>query len=877
MLALRAPMLGLVLGALALACAPLTPTELELEIPQDDAPPGLEPEPHAGDEDDEASDVAQAPELEPMDGLPSARCTPDAGAREATEVTDPSDPGSGRLLTRLGDGRVMGLPLRHTSFDVMVVGTVAETTVMQRFENSLSETIEVVYTFPLPHDGAVDDYELRVGERRMRGEIHRRAKAQEIYDDAKQAGHTAGLLEQERPNVFTQRVANVAPGEIVEVSMHVVQPLRPERGRYELVLPTVVGPRYIPGTPTGTHEGTGMLADTHAVPDASKITPPVLPEGPSAPTGDDLERAAKGVFRSCADLEIEVSLDAGGPVTELGTTSHRVTVEPDHLGALVRLDERFALLDRDFVLSWRRDAAEPRATLQAQPDDDGEGGWLTLTVQPPLAVDADQVPGRELVFVVDASGSMMGAPMDMAKATMRRFIGGLGPDDAFQVIRFSDTASGLGTELLPATDEHVEEALAFIDAIEGEGGTSMLNGIRAALDLPRQSDRLRYVVFLTDGYIGNEAEVFELVADRMGDARLFSLGVGSSVNRYLLDGMARMGRGAVTYVDLAQPIEPVVERIYDKLRQPALVDLSVEIEGLDVRELVPSKLPDLFVGEPVVLFGRYEGELRGRAVVRGRRGDETVELPVSLHTVRDEDVDGVRSMWARERIDELELDPTLAWATQARRTRVTEQVVELSLRHRVLTEHTAFVAVDRSRVVDGRSKGKTVVQGVELPSGVAHEAVWGHVGVPPGGKDSTLGTGGSGSGSGYGRGGGAGFGGRGKRVPHIRQARATVKGSLDRVVIQRIVRAHLNEVRHCYNQGLTRDPSLAGRVLIEFVIGALGKVAVSVVASNDLAEGKAGAQVGQCIATAVKRWTFPKTPGGSSVLVRYPFLLSVGE
>jgi Ca-activated chloride channel homolog len=272
--------------------------------------------------------------------------------------------------------------------------------------------------------------------------------------------------------------------------------------------------------------------------------------------------------------------------------------------------------------------------------------------------------------------------------------------------------------------------------------------------------------------------------------------------------------------------------------------------------------------------------------VRGRRGDEAVELPVSLQAVRDEDADGVRSMWARERIDELELDPTLGWASQARRAQVTEQVVELSLRHRVLTEHTAFVAVDRSRVVDGRSKGKTVVQGVELPSGVAHEAVWGHVGVPPGSRESLLGSGGgsgngsgsgSGSGSGYGRGGAAGFGGRGSRLPQVRQAKATVKGSLERVVIQRIVRAHINEVRHCYNQGLALDPSLTGRVLIEFAIGALGKVAVSVVASNDLAEGKAGAQVGQCMAAAVKRWTFPKTPGGSTVLVRYPFLLSVGD
>jgi Ca-activated chloride channel homolog len=851
----RVPVAGLVCGLLAFACTPVSPSPLELEHPEDDAPLGLdEPEPS----------LATAEPEEPEDPVlhaepPSERCSEGPVDPEAMAVTDASDPGSGRLLTELSDGRVMGLPLRHTSFHAMVVGTVAETTVVQRFENTLPDAIEVVYTFPLPHDGAVDDYWLRVGERTIRGEIHRRKRAREIYDEAKQAGHTAGLLEQERPNVFTQRVANVAPGEHVEVSLHVVQPLRPERGRYELVLPTVVGPRFVPGTPTGTHEGTGMLADTDLVPDASKITPPVLPPG----------------YRSCGDLEIEVSIDAGGPLTALATTSHRIEATPDHLGALVRLDERFALLDRDFVLSWRRDAAEPTATLQAQPDDDGDGGWFTLTVQPPAAIDPADVPGRELVFVVDASGSMMGEPMELAKATMRRFITGLGPDDAFQVIRFSDSASGLGDELLPATDEEVERALAFVDAIEGEGGTSMTEGIRAALRLPRRSDRLRYVVFLTDGYIGNEAEVFGLIAEQIGDARLFSLGVGSSVNRYLLDGMARMGRGSVTYVDLAQPTEPVVERIYDKLRQPALVDLEVELEGLRAHELVPEVLPDLFVGEPVVVLGRYEGPLRGTAVVRGRRGDTVVELPVALQAVRDEDVEGVRSMWARERIDALELDPTLSWATAARRARVTEEVVDLSLRHRVLTEHTAFVAVDHSRVIDGRSKGKTVVQGVELPAGVAHEAVWGHVGLPRNHRRSPIGTigtgGGGGSGSGYGRGSGAGFHGRGHRVPQVRHARADVRGSLDRVIIQRIVRAHRNEVRHCYNRGLASDPSLAGRVVIQFVIGALGTVSVATVASTELADEK----VGQCIAHAVKRWSFPKSEGGGTVLVNYPFLLSV--
>lgn len=851
-----APVLWLAAGVLAVACTPVG-SSLEIELPEEDDEFAYEEDEGVEVPDEVAVDEpAPPPTIDVGDALPDTQCTPRTGNEKATRVDDPENPGSGRLLTQLPGGRIMALPLRHTSFDTMVVGTVAETTVTQSFTNPLKKTVEVVYTFPLPHDGAVDDYWIRLDDKVIRGEIHRREEAEEIYEKAKEAGKQAGLLTQERPNIFTQHVANIEPGASIEVSVHLVQPIAPDGGTYELALPTVVGPRYIPGTPTGSGAGTGMIGDTDAVADASKITPPILPQG----------------FRSCGDLEINVSIDAGGPITQLATTSHRIAVEPDHLGAMVKLDESYALLNRDFVLSWRRDGHEPAAILQAQPDGN-DGGYFTLTVHPPDQIAPEDVPGREIVFVIDASGSMSGKPMDLAKATMRRFINGLGPDDAFQVIRFSESASGLGDELLAVTPDNISRALEYVDALSGQGGTAMTEGIRKSLGMAHRSDRLRYVVFLTDGYIGNEREIFELITEERGDARLFSLGVGSSVNRYLLDGMARMGQGAVTYVDLEEPTVKIVDRIYEKLRQPALVDLRVELNGFDAHELAPTTMPDLFVGEPVVLFGRYKGKLEGDIVVHGRRGGELVELPVKVHAARDADVDGLRSMWAREKIDELELEPDLAWATSQRKASVQKEVIALSLEHRVLTDYTAFVAVDHTRVVDGHSSGKTLVQGVEMAEGIAHQSVWGHVGPAPFGDDGLglVGAGG-GSGSGYGRGSGAGFGGRGKRVPRVRQAKARVSGAMDRHIIRRIVRAHINEVRHCYNLGLIADPNLKGRVVLQFVINPLGVVATAVISESDLDDKR----VGNCIAKAAKKWKFPEVPGGTTAVVHYPFRLAPG-
>ncbi len=819
---------GFVLGVLVLGCAPHGPA-----AGGEDSSIVADALHVIGGEAEEPTPVESVAET---DEPPGDACERLAQRAEPIPI-DPAADNGGLLLTTKG-GAIVGLPLADTTFRTDVTGTIASTTVVQTFVNDFDAPIEAVYTFPLPHDGAVDRYAFRFAGHEVRGVLKTRADAVKEYETARDAGHTAGLLEQERPNVFSQRIANLPPGESIEVEIHVVQPLLPTKGRYELALPTVVAPRYAPG-----------------VADADRISPPVLPKG----------------RRTCGDLHIEVAFDPGLPVGRVRSEAHRILTSSEGGTTRVELDERFALLDRDFVLSWERGDARPRAMMLTE-DKDGQT-YFALTIEPPAIVPLDQVPAREIVFVLDASGSMHGEPMDAAKAAMRELLDGLRPGDAFQVVRFSDKASGLGTELLPATPENHTRALDYIAGLSAEGGTVMTDGIKAAFAFPHEQDRVRFVVFLTDGFIGDEAEVFGLVDETIGDARLFSLGIGSSVNRYLLDGMARVGRGDVAYLNLEEDPTPIVARMWEQLDRPAVVDIAVDFGKTKVDQLVPARVPDLLVDRPVVVFGRMHGPPKGEILVRGKRGGEDLTLRVPVRKVVRRETTGLASTWARQRIAELFLEPAYLRGRGPAARRVEDEVIELSLRHDVLTELTAFVAVDRRSTIKGRGASTTVIQGVDLAHGMAHEYVFGELASPgDGGKDGgAIGSGsGGGTGSGYGSGSGHGFAGRGTRVPHVRMARAqVVRGGLDKHIIRRIVRAHLQEIRGCYNAALVRDPAARGRIVVQFTIGGDGRVGAVVIESSEIDD----ARLGRCVAAKVRSWEFPTGPDAGHALVSYPFVL----
>lgn len=765
------------------------------------------------------------------------------------------------------DDGLRELPLQESTFETLVVGTVAETTVTQVFANPFNEPIEAVYAFPLHQRAAVDDYWIHVGARSLHGEIHRRGEANEIYDEAKAKGQRASLLEQERPNVFTQSVANIPPGESIEIQMHVVQPIAQEAGRATLTLPTVVGPRFIPGTPTG-RSGDGVSPDTDEVPDASKITPPVLNPRSSA----------------CAPLLITVDIESPLSMGGLLSANHTITSNAGNGVTTVELAAGATLANRDFELSWAMSGDSTQAAVMTQPDADG-GGAFTLTLVPPANLEADKAVPRDLIFVVDNSGSMGGKPMDTAKAVMREAIASMGPEDRFTVLRFSENASGLSPGLLGNTERNRRRGLKYVDDMRGMGGTHMRAGIEAALKLAQSSDRVPMVLLLTDGYIGNEAAIFELTDEHLGHARIFGLGVGQAPNRFLLDGLSTVGRGAVSYVGMTQSVEEVVERFYGRIASPALRDVSIDWGTLPVKDVAPQRIPDLFVGQPIVVYGRYAREGTGTVVVEGWQGKTKARFEVEVDLAQGSSGTGLRSMWARTRIEELLRDPEVFRLDSAARDQRTETATKLALSYRVLTEHTAFVAVDNEVVT--KDAAKTVAVPVEPVQGMApgHSGGLGLVGTGRGGGGSgqgTIGLGntgvigkGGGSGSGYARGAGAGFGGRGKRVPRVRHAKAQVTGSLDRDVIRRMVRAHNRSLRACYESELAVDPNASFRLSIGFIIDSEGRVTASL-KWKDEAEGEAHKDFGACLSTALERVRFPKPAGGGTVKVTYPLVFEPG-
>jgi Ca-activated chloride channel family protein len=604
-------------------------------------------------------------------------------------IPEPKAPLETPHLVGKGADGAIEFALAHTSVHARVEGVIAQVEVQQLYQNPTANRLEAVYQFPLPENAAVTDMLFRIRNRVVISEVRRRAEAKQVYEDAKREGKAAALTEQERPNLFTQSVANIPPGESVEVILRYTHEVKFDDGRYTFVFPTTIGPRYIPG----------HMAETA---DAARVTPPVVPAG----------------MRSAHDIEIAVELLPGAAFTDVAARSHRIETGLDraHGTRLVTLGAGDTIPNKDFILGWRPASVEPDARLLV------EEGHFMLFVQPPAKVVPEQVRPKQMVFLIDKSGSMMGPPIETAKRVIKKALANMGPDDTFQLVAFDSSTQTMSPIALGNTPENVRAAESWLESLEGGGGTEMLRGIIQALELPTDPKRLRMVVFCTDGFIGNEAEIIDYIDKSRGQARVFGFGIGSSVNRYLIEGVGRAGRGASEVVRLEDPVDDVVARLYRRLDRPVLTDIALSFDGLQAEALLPERLPDLFAGQPLVVVGKTKGAPRAGAevTVTGRLGTATWRRTIPLNVVAERGTT-LGTLWARRRIEDLMNRRPYQTPTHEDE----EEIVRLALERKLITQYTSFVAVERQLKLDVNVPLVQLLVPNEMPEGVKHEGIFG--------------------------------------------------------------------------------------------------------------------------------------------------------
>ena len=583
------------------------------------------------------------------------------------------------------DPSIDPFPLLGTKAEVDIAGVIAEIELTQVYKNEGKRTIEAIYVFPLGTKSAIHAMRMKIGSRIIEAKIEERAIAKMIYERAKEEGKVASLLEQERPNVFQMKVANIMPGDVVEVVVNYTELLVPEDGIYEFVFPTVVGPRY-----SEKKESQAKDLDTW-------IKTPYLHEG-EEPT---------------YAFDINVNMRTGIPLGKVWVPSHKVKVrqymDEAEIGLLPE-EEKGG--NRDFILRYTLQGKTIQSGLLLFPGKDEK--FFLLMLQPPERVTLDAVPPREYVFIVDVSGSMHGFPLTVSKTLIKEIIGDLRGEDYFNILFFAGGSKVLSPHPLRATDGNKARALAMLEEQRGGGGTRILPALQRALSLEKKEGLSRIVVIATDGYVAVEKEVFDLMRENLNEANFFPFGIGKGVNRYLIEGMARVGKGEPFVATNRKEALKLAEKFSDYIQSPLLTDIQVKFQGFDAYEVEPPSLPDLFARRPLILFGKYrtaEGKVRVTGKTVSGDYEKVIEVSPSLE---DEDNVALTYLWARECIARLSDYGRVG-------VKVEEQVKNLGLKYHLMTQYTSFVAVDT--IVRDTGELVTVKQPLPLPEGVSDYAV----------------------------------------------------------------------------------------------------------------------------------------------------------
>jgi Ca-activated chloride channel family protein len=730
------------------------------------------------------------------------------------------------FVVKSDDPSVDRLPLLSTKADVSIAGVIADVRVTQVYKNDGKKPIEAIYTFPASTRAAVYAMKMTIGDRTIVAKIREREQARKEYEVAKQQGKSASLLEQQRPNVFQMNVANIMPGDFITVEMSYTELLVPEGGVYEFAYPTVVGPRY------------SNISEKDAPKSEKWVASPYLHEGeqPSYTFG------------------MAVDLSCGLPIQEITCPSHKTSVKYTGLNsAAVRLDEsEKAGGNRDFILRYRLAGGKIQSGLLLYKGKDEN--FFLLMLQPPKRVEQFQIPPREYIFIVDVSGSMHGFPLDISKTVLRNLFTNLRPKDYFNVLLFSGDNAVLSEKSLPATKENLEKAIKVIDEQRGGGGTEILPALQRSLALPKAKGASRNYVIVTDGYVRVETEVFDLIRKSLGQANFFAFGIGSGVNRYIIEGMARVGMGEPFVIEKQEAAAAQAEKFRRYIQTPVLTDINVSFPGFDAYDVEPEYVPDVLAERPIIISGKWRGSDKGSIKVTGMSAQGEFSRTVSVAEFPPNEANSaLRYLWARHRIQML-ADYNNLREDSGR----VKEVTRLGLKYNLLTNYTSFVAIDQ-KVRNVGGKQEVVEQVLPLPQGVSDYAVGGGAAM--------------------------GYAGRGAAksampmvsadaleeresgakppppAPRVQVSKIEIQGGVSEKAVKQPIEKQLAELVNAYSSELSSQPGLAGKMVVEFTVGANGLVRDVKVVQNGL-----NPSLGQTVTQFLKKLKMTNSSGSDATV-----------
>ena len=730
------------------------------------------------------------------------------------------------------------LPLKSTSASVNISGVIADVLVTQVYKNDGRKPLEAIYIFPASTRAAVYGMKMTIGKRVIEAKIKKRDEARREYEQARDAGKNASLLEQQRPNVFQMNVANIMPGDEIKVELKYTELLVPTDRVYEFVYPTVVGPRY-----------SNQKAES-AAPSEHWVENPYLHQGELSAT----------------TFDINVAINAGIPIKNLTCTSHKVNTAYESASlAKVSLDKAEANGgNRDYILRYRLDGDKIQTGLLLTQGE--KENFFVLMMQPPKRVTSANIPGREYIFIVDVSGSMYGFPLEISKKLVSNLIGNLRSTDRFNVLLFSGGSSVMAEESIPATPANIQKAIYMIESQQGGGGTELLPALKRALSLKKVDSYARTIVIATDGYVTVEEEVFDLIRNNLGNANMFAFGIGSSVNRHIIEGMAHVGMGEPFIITKPDAAQAQAERFRKLIQSPVLTQVKVSFNGFSTYDVEPIAIPDILAERPVLVFGKWRGNPQGSIKLNGIAGDGKYSETIKVENYKpSKDNAALKYLWARHRITILSDYNKLRNDDK----RVNE-VTELGLSYNLLTDYTSFVAVDNEvRNKDG--KLTTVKQPLPLPEGVSDYAVggYGNYAAAPAMQKSW----------------GMGMSMRSKMASRLAEDKSdaaqelevpkkkdeaqkisivsvTTEKGLTKAGIIKLTQTNLSEIEKCF-----AGKNLTGTIKLNLTINSDGTVKNVEIASGDIKDAK----LRQCIIAQVKKWLFPAMTNGQVVKAAITF------